>query len=345
MVVGPMLGGHAGHVSFVGEALASRLTARGYPVRITSECRSRAARLADIVSTLIRHCRRVDVQILQVFSGLSFIAEDVASSLAIGFGHKVIMHLHGGALPAFMARHPVWGRRVLGRAAAIVAPSPYLRRAMAPFGFDVRVIPNAIDLSLYPYRQRTCVAPRLLWMRTFHDVYNPEMAVRVLARVKQVHPEATLVMAGQEKGAQSAVRQLAAELGVDDGIRFPGYLDAAAKVREGHAADIFLNTNRIDNTPVSVIEACAMGLPVVATDVGGLADLLVERETGLLVPDDDHQAMAEAVLRLLAEPHLANRLSRQGRSMAERFSWEQTLPQWERLLEVVTSSTLSESSR
>jgi glycosyltransferase involved in cell wall biosynthesis len=164
--------------------------------------------------------------------------------------------------------------------------------------------------------------------------------------VKRIHPDATLVMAGQEKGAQSEVRQLANQLGVEDGIRFPGYLDAEAKIREGQAADIFLNTNRIDNTPVSLIEACALGLPVVATDVGGLADLLVDRDTGLLVPDDDHQAMAEAVLRLLAEPNLANHLSRQGRRMAERFSWEQTLPQWERLLEeVVTSSAPRESSR
>jgi glycosyltransferase involved in cell wall biosynthesis len=340
MVVGPMLGGHAGHVPYVGEALASRLTARGYPVRITSEWRPRAVRLADIISTVVRNCRRVDVQILQVFSGLSFITEDIASSLAVAFGHKIVMHLHGGALPSFMARHPVWGRRVLSRAAAIVAPSLYLRRAMVPFGFDVRVIPNAIDFSRYPYRHRTSVAPRLFWMRTFHPVYNPEMAVRVLALVKRVHPDATLVMAGQEKGAQSDVRQLASQLGVEDGIRFPGYLESEAKSREGHAADIFLNTNRIDNTPVSVIEACAMGLPVVATDVGGLADLLVDRETGLLVPDGDHEAMADAVLRLLAEPHLAAHLSRQGRNMAERFSWEHTLPQWERLLEeVVTSST------
>ena len=338
IVVGPMLGGHAGHVTFVGEALASRLATRGYPTVLTSRRLQRAARFADIATTLIRHSGNVDVQILQVYGGLSFVVEDVASALGAMFGHKIIMHLHGGAMPAFMARHPAWSRRVLNRAAAIVVPSTFLRTALAPFRTDVRVIPNAIDISAYPYRHRAEVAPRLFWMRTFHDVYNPELAVRAFARVRRAYPEATLVMAGQDKGTLVRTQRYAARLRVDDRIRFAGYLDSAQKIREAGAADIFLNTNRIDNTPVSVIEACALGLPVVATDVGGIPDLLTDNENALLVPDDDDEAMAAAILRLLRTPDLASQLSLQGRALADRCSWERTTPQWERLLHEVVNA-------
>ena len=327
-----MLGRHAGYVPFVGEVLGSELARCGYPVVLTSDRLGRVARLADMSATLIRRAAAIDVQILQVYGGLSFVGEDVVSSIGALSGHRIIMHLHGGAMPAFMARYPNWTRRVLGRAAAIVAPSRYLQQALSPFGFEARVIANAIDLPAYPYRRRGAIEPRLFWMRTFHSVYNPELAVRVLARVRQSYPGATLVMAGQEKGTQADVKRLAGELGVDDAIRFPGFLDFAGKAREGDAADIFLNTNRIDNTPVSVIEACAMGLPVVATRVGGIADLLTSGKTALLVDDDDDRGMADAVVALLRDPQLAVRLSDAGRGLAETFSWERTRPQWERLL-------------
>jgi glycosyltransferase involved in cell wall biosynthesis len=332
LIVGPMLGRHPGHVPFVGEVLGAHLTRIGYSVVLTSQYRHRLLRLVDIVATLIRRARRTDVQILQVYGGLSFIGEDIASSLGVLFGQKVIMHVHGGAMPAFVTRHPRWSRRVLSRAAGIVAPSPFLEKELRSRGFAVRVIPNAVDLPTYPYNHRQKLAPRLVWMRTFHDVYNPEMAVRVLARIKKLEPQATLVMAGQEKGTMPAVKRLAQQLNVSEAIRFPGFLNAGAKVRELSAGDIFLNTNRVDNTPVSVIEACAMGLPVVATDVGGIAALLTHEATALLVPDDDDEAMAAAVMRLLRQPDLAGRLSRAGRQMAEHLSWENTTPQWQELI-------------
>jgi glycosyltransferase involved in cell wall biosynthesis len=85
--------------------------------------------------------------------------------------------------------------------------------------------------------------------------------------------------------------------------------------------------------PVAVVEACAMGLPVVATSVGGIPDLLVDGETGLLVPDDDHEAMTDAIIRVLMEPGLAGRLSANGLKLAEQSSWQQVRPKWESLFE------------
>ena len=330
-----MVGRNPGYVTTQGEILADHFAFAGYPTISVSASPNRYIRPLDIVMTLIRRAKDVEIQCLQVFGGPSFIVEDMASWLGRRLGQRIVMVLRGGAMPEFMARYPAWSHRVLRRADTIVTPSPFLARAVARFGFAARVVPNTVDLSKYPYRCRKQLSPRLFWMRSLHPIYNPEMAVRVLERVRKVAPEATLVIAGQNKGSERDVKQLAQRLRLDAAIHFPGYLDMPAKLQQGNTADIFLNTNHVDNVPVSVIEACAMGLPVVTTNVGGIPDLLKDGETALFVPDDNDEAMASAVIRLLDDPELAGRLSAHGRKLAESFSWEQVHPQWEKLFSEV----------
>jgi len=327
-----MVGRNPGYVTTQGEILADHFASAGYSTISVSASTNRYVRLCEIITTLLRKRNEINIQCLQVFGGPSFIVEDVASWLGRRFRQRLVMVLRGGAMPEFMARHPRWSYRVLSRADILVAPSPFLAKALRRWGFSVQIIPNVLDIARYPYRLRRVLAPRFLWMRSFHRVYNPEMAVRVLARVKRTFPQASLVIAGQDKGMQNGVQQLAQKLGVNGAARFPGYLDMAAKAQEGNSADIFLNTNRVDNMPVGVIEACAMGLPVVTTNVGGMPDLLKDGDTALLVPDDDDEAMAAAITRLLQDPDLAGRLSANGRKLAESFSWDEVRPQWEKLL-------------
>ncbi len=333
MVVGPMIGIHPGCVTTQGEVLAGLLAAAGYEVRAVSSSANRYIRLADIAITLLRRGRDTDVLLLQTFGGPSFVVEDIASALGRLFRCRVVLHLHGGALPQFFARFPRWSRRVLGRAHAMVAPSRFLADAVVPYGYQARVINNVISLGDYPFTPRRRVRPRLFWMRSFHPLYNPLMALRVLERVKRVHPDATLTMGGQDKGLLADVRGEADRMGLGESLKLCGFLDQEGKRREGGAggADIYINTNHVDNTPVAVIEAAALGLPVVATRVGGIEHLLTHGETGLLVDDDDDAAMAAAVLRLVAEPALAERLSTNGRAMAEASAWEQVHGDWQRL--------------
>ena len=336
--VGPLMAErHADYVVTQGVVLSSQFRSAGYPVITASGSANRYLRLMDIAATIIQRRRSIDILIVHVYSGPSFVVEDVASWLGRRFDHRIIMMLHGGAMPEFMARYPAWFRRVLGRADAIVAPSAYLARAIEPQGFRCQIIPNVIDLARYPFRLRREIAPRLFWMRSFHPVYNPLMAVKVLERLRATHPKATLVMGGQDKGMQAEVTRYARSLGLGDAVRLPGFLNMEGKLREGNAADIFINTSHVDNMPVAVVEACALGLPVVSTDIGGISDLLKDGVTALLTPDDDVEAMVEAIHRLLRDTDLAGRLSAAGRRLAERSGWERVRPEWEKLFESLTT--------
>ena len=342
-VVGAMVGRNRGYVTTQGEILSDGLREKGYPVVCVSSLPNRYLRVVDIINTLIWRKHDIDLICLQVYSGPSFLIADVVSKLGAIFGKPIVMVLHGGALPEFTARFPKWACRVLNRADSLISPSNFLARTFASYGFKVQVIPNVVNLSRYSYRHRQVIFPRLFWMRKFNAIYNPNLAVRVLAQVKEKVSEATLVMAGPGGEIESEVKRLAKELGVTGAIRFPGFLDMAAKNKEGDSADIFLNTNHVDNMPVSVVEACAMGLPVVATEVGGVPDLLTNEETGLLVSDNDDQAMTESVLRLINDPILTGRLSANGRQLAVLSSWQEIYPRWKQVFAEVMDRHVTES--
>lgn len=333
-LVGPMLGRNPGWVTTQGEILGELLAQEGYDVRLTSRYVGRSRRVGDILSSLVAWRDEVDLVIHMVFGGNAFHITDVASLLCQSLGLPQMFVLHGGALPEHAMKHRGQVRRVFSRATALVSPSGYLAHYFkdeSGLNFNVIVIPNTLDLGQYDFHLRTTIAPKMLWMRTFHPLYHPVMAIETLIELHRTHPEATLTMGGQDSGLLDAVKDLARRQGLDDAVRFAGFLDMAGKTREFGTHDIYLNTNRVDNMPVSVLEAAAFGLPVVATNVGGIPFLLEEGKTGLLVPDSDAPAMANAVRRLLDEPGLAQRLSANGRRLAESCAWPAIRGQWEAL--------------
>lgn len=333
-----MLGRHPGWVVSQGEVLADRFAGEGYPVLLTSGRVQPLLRLADMLASLVRWRRRIGVVVVMVFSRRGFVVADAVSWLARRLGLPQVLALHGGLLPSFAEGHRRWVRRVFDRGDAIVSPSGYLAEFFRGWGYAVRVIPNVFPLEDYPYRAPGGLRPlRLLWMRTFHPLYHPQLALEVLAEVRRVDPEATLTMAGQDKGLLAATREQAARMGLSAAVRFPGFLDLPAKKRELPAHDVWLNTNRTDNTPVSLLEAAACGLPIVATEVAGIPYLLQHEQSALLVPDGDASAMAAAVLRLVREPELARRLSAEGRKVAEGCAWPRVLQGWQQVFAEVAS--------
>lgn len=335
LIAGNLLGRNPGYVTTQGQILSDRLKADGFEVVAVSSRLNRLARLLDIAWTIVRSSGKSDLIVIEVYSGLAFVLADVASLLAGLSGVSSVLVLHGGQLPEFSARRKRWVKRVLGRARSLVAPSAFLAESLEEIASPIRVIPNAIDLEKYGFRLRKKVDPKMLWMRSFHHHYNPGLALEVLALVRNEFPNATLVMCGVDKGLENTVKNTAREMGLQDFVRFPGFLDEAAKAEEFSKADIFLNTNRVDNMPVSVVEACAFGLPVVATDVGGLSKLVTHGENGLLVKDDDPGSMAKAVIGLLNDPETTERLSGNGRKLAEESAWKAVRKLWEELFEEI----------
>lgn len=331
--VGIHAGPHADRPVSQNEILARLFESVGYRVVRASAVRWPPLRTAHQMLSMLRW-RRADAVVIAVFSGPSFFIAEFASLLAKHvLRSRAVLFLHGGNLPVFGAAHPRRVQRVLRRADLVLAPSDFLAATFRAWGFDVPVIPNVLAFERYAYVERTSARPRLMWMRTFHEHYDPLLGVEVLSRVAEVHPEVTMVMGGADHGLLAATQERARELGVLDRITFPGYLDAAGKAAAFADHDIFLNTNRVDNMPVSVLEAGACGLAVVATAVGGIPALLTDDVDGVLVPAGDAGAMAAAVLDLLADDDRYASLARGARALAERSGWPAVHARWVEELE------------
>lgn len=342
LFVGPMLGCHPGWVPNTMELLAPKLRADGYECRLVSNRLNRYARFFDMVYSMITYANHYDVVCLQVYAGRSFIVEDIISRIAIRIKKGLVLVLHGGNIPNFIRKHQKWSHRVLARAHVRIVPSSYLADALQEHGITAQIIPNHFEIEDCPFRQREHAGPRLLWMRTFDPVYNPEMAVRALSEIRKIVPDCTLTMAGQESGLLESVKGLAVSLGLERQVRFAGFLERDGKKEIFKEHDIFLNTNRIDNMPISVLEAAAFGLPIVATRVGGIPHLLQNEVNALLVPSEDAHSMADAIIRLMKEDTLAAQLSRNGRILAERSSWPQVKGHWEDAFRKAMNSSMSD---
>jgi glycosyltransferase involved in cell wall biosynthesis len=354
--VRPRAGSHSDSVIIVGnflhattgtfgvcEELATQLAAAGWRVVTTSHYPQRLARFADMLATLWTERHNYVVAQVDVYSGPSFVWAETACWLLRRLGRPYVLTLHGGALPQFSVTRRRRVTRLLASAAAVTTPSEYLRADMSQYRPDLIVQPNPIDATTYTYRRRRDVRPRLLWVRAFHAIYNPAMAVRAVANLRREFPEIQLVFVGPDRGDGTYERtvQLVRDLGVQDHIEFRGAVAKAELPTVFAANDVFLNTTDVDNTPVTVVEALASGLCVVSTTVGGIPYLLQHERDALLVPADDHVAMSNAIRRVLSTPELAEQLSAHGRQNALARDWSLLLPRWERLLRsVVEASSL-----
>lgn len=224
-------------------------------------------------------------------------------------------------------------RAVFGSSFANVAPSGYLKTALEQAGFNATCIPNFIRIERYPFVQRARIRPNLLWVRAFEQTYHPEMSVRVFAAIQKTYPEAQLCMVGPDKdGSMECCKLLVAQLGISQQVQFPGQMTKAKWIELSADYDIFLSTPHFDNTPVSVVEAMALGLPVVSTGVGGMPYLIEHGKDGLLSPDADEAAMIRHLRRLLTDPDLAGSINRNARQKVESFDWKMVEKQWLELI-------------
>jgi glycosyltransferase involved in cell wall biosynthesis len=276
--------------------------------------------------TLVRRLRHADV--VHVFSASysSFLlAPWPAVQIARLLGKPVIMNYRSGEAPDHLARSPL-ARRTLARVNLNVVPSRFLHDVFAGFGIPSRIIPNVVDLEGFPFRERRRLRPRLVSTRNLEPLYNVECTLLAFALVQNRHPDATLNLVGGGS-EESRLRTLARKLRLR-GVTFAGRVPPTEIWRAYADADIYVQTPNIDNMPTSVLEAYASGLPVVATAAGGVPAILTDGEHGLLVPPDDHEAVAAAVLKLLDDPALASRLTATARARCESCTWAAVRQLW-----------------
>ena len=168
--------------------------------------------------------------------------------------------------------------------------------------------------------------PIFLTTRLLELLYNVGCVLRAFALIQQRYPDARLVVAG-EGWMRSELEQLARTLALAN-TEFIGRVPFEQMPALYDAADVYLTATNLDNMPGSIIECFASGLPVVTTDAGGVPYIVTHEKNGLLVPKDDHRAMANAAIRLLEDQELAGRLAEQARADCSQYKWDAVRNAW-----------------
>ena len=330
LYLGNRLAGKGRNVSTI-DTLASGFRDLGYQVHTYSNQRNQLVRLISMLWAVIKH-RQVDFLLIDTYSTLGFWYAYFSGILARELNIKYIPILHGGDLPQRLKSHPKACRQLFTNAYINIAPSAYLQHHFQEAGhYNLLYIPNSIELWDYPFQKREVISPKLLWVRSFAQIYNPILALKVLQQLLVSHPNAQLSMVGPFKDdsievckAYAAKHQLP--------VTFTGGMPKADWLQYAQDFDIFINTTNVDNTPVSVIEAMALGLPVVTTNVGGIPYLLEDQKEALLVLPNDVPAMTQAIISLVQNLEKTKRLSVAGRQKVEAFDWEVVKEKWMEIL-------------
>ena len=219
-----------------------------------------------------------------------------------------------------------WRRRVVPRERAVAIPN----------GIDPATMPTSADGVRARAEEGWDTSPVVMTVARMTPQKDPSTWLRVAARIAASRSDVRFVWVWGGETAQE-VRDEAHRLGIADRVDFVGYRPDARRLVAG--ANVFLLTSRFEGLPYSLIEALAVGVPVVATDVTGTRDVVRHGVTGLLSPAGDVEGLASHVLSMLRDPKRAAALATAGREdVVQRFSIDTMVEATARVYRTVASS-------
>lgn len=314
------------------ETLGALLKREGFEIIFTSSKKNKILRLLDMISMVLRNAFKVNYILIDTYSTQNFYYAIVVGNLARLLKVKYIPILRGGDLPTRLKNSPAQSRKLFFGAFKNVAPSLYLEKAFIEEGYKNLIhIPNTIELKNYEFKLRETLEVKLLWVRSFNKIYNPTLAIDIVSSLISEGYSASLCMIGPEKdGSLEECKKIAITQNLP--VTFTGGLNKEEWIKKSEEFDIFINTTNFDNTPVSVIEAMALGLPVISTNVGGLPYLIENSVDGILVPPNNSKAFMKEIVKLIEQPEKTQNLTKKARKKVELFDWEAVKHQWLQLL-------------
>ena len=302
-------------------------------VRISSSKLNPFFRILDMVFTVFKNRGENTLIFIDTYSHLAFWYSILISLICRLWRIKYIPILRGGNLPSTISRFYNISKFIFKGSTINIAPSEYIKEEFKKMNIQTHKISNFIELEKYNFKSRTNLEPNLLWVRSFHKSYNPIMAVHVLYVLKEKYSNSRLTMIGPDKdGTLEECRDLARDLKLNKSIDFKGYMEKNDWINISKDFDIFINTTNYDNMPVSIIEAMALGFPIISTKVGGIKHLLNDGVDSFLVPKNDINMMSKRIIELIEDASLAYQFSKKSRRQSVQYSWRNIENQWYEIL-------------
>ena len=254
-----------------------------------------------------------------------------------------VISLRGGDVPGFRPYDFHFYHKLIApflriiwkNASAVIANSKGLRHLAVTFDprFEIPIIPNGVDLELYKTVEHNWSSPRLLSVGRIVHQKGLDLAMHALGGLKDLNWEWRIAGDGPQL---QALQSLAQELGIDDRVFFLGWQSREQIIESYKKSNVFLFPSRHEGMPNALLEAMASGLPGIATCIAGNEELVVEGETGYLIPSEDIESLQGALKKILNDQNLRQQMGiASRRRVEENYSWESTAQQYALYLEKV----------
>ncbi len=288
-------------------------------------------RIYFALGKLNRIIRQHDIDIIHAQTRITQV---MAACLSRITGRPYLSTCHGFFKPRWPRRiFPCWGRAVIAISDAV---QDHLIKDFKMEPKRVSLIRNGIDLEQFPLvtaqlreKQRRHFGlgdtPVIGIIARISEVKGQDILITAMKKIVSVFPHARLMIVG-EGGFQRPLEALVESLGLKENVRFYSIVNKTADMLSLY--DIFVLPSRQEGLGLSVMEAQASGLPVVASKVGGLPSLIEDGRTGLLVPPENANLLAEAILFLLRNKTKAQEMGQRAREFIQKeFSSDRMVEQ------------------
>jgi glycosyltransferase involved in cell wall biosynthesis len=348
-----------GGVGIVVHQIASYLTELGHPVTVvTHKHRGEIYRL-DVPYRVYRHRRPFSIKFGVHQMILYLIREKMMKGFDILHCHSAYPHGYIGASFKKIFRTPLIitshgdiikdggirksarlsrrTKKAMELADAVTAVSRYMKEQSIDAGASekkIYYIPNGVDLREFRSEEKFVFdEPYLFSMGIFRKVKGFDVLIRAFKDVKRVHPEVSLFIAGIGK-EKDGLKKLTEDLNLGGSIHFLGFLSVQEKIKLLKGCELYIcSAIREEPFSNSTLEAFAAGKTVVASNLGGIPDVVNDGLNGLLVPPGNPDLLSKKIIGLLNQPALIKRLSTNARIKSEEFDLAITMNRYLRLYE------------
>jgi glycosyltransferase involved in cell wall biosynthesis len=286
----------------------------------------------------VRRLRWADVTLIFVSDGASLIEKGLMVGLATLFRRGTVVRFSSGYLPAQCNRSRflrMWLRLTIQLSDAVVVQSDSWRdyyKGFAGKSAVIRVIPNGVVTPKRTWERRKAIRNRIVyvgWINKAKGVFDLLAATGIVAKK---HPELSVALAGGGMSPAALHGQIAS-FGLSGRVHSLGWVPHEKVDDVLASSELFVLPSYAEGLPNALLEAMSIGIPVIATRVGAISEVVEEGKSGLLVEPGDVPGLADSIDLLLANEEYADRLGAEGRkAVLDKYSMERVCLLWARIL-------------
>lgn len=314
--------GHEVHViTSLDEGLPEESYEKGFHIHRLPRIEIRFIGVLIFWADIIRVLRKIKPDIVH--------AQSLISGMPALLSHKLLKIpyvIYGRGSDVYL---PDWftkltAKGILKNASTVIALTEHMKDAMqAIYSRDVIIVPNGINLNEVAEREAEGGNPgkKILFVGRLHPVKGTQYLLGAMSIVHRELPEAKLILVGDGEEREH-LETLTDNLGIRECVEFAGRVPHERVEDYMNQAEVFVLSSLSEGFPVTILEAMACGLPVVATRVGGVPDIIKNGTNGYLVDTMNQEQIAEALLNLLQDKQLRKDISENNREGVRRYRWD-----------------------